>query len=681
MSGIVDIEEFKKGAEYNALSKNAQKQWVKNQQNLQKKAAKAVALDAKAAAGGATAKPKAAAAGEGEDDLNPSQYLELRKAMVKQMEKEGKNPYPHKFHATSSIPNLVHVFADLPDKEIKEDQEISMAGRVLSKRVQGTKLIFYDVQGDGAKVQVMCDQRRAKGDSWSVHDLLRRGDIIGVTGCIGKSQRGELSMFPSEVILLAPCMHMLPAKHGGLKDKEMRYRQRYVDLMLNERTRGIFQTRSKIINYVRRFLDQRGFLEVETPMMNMIAGGATAKPFVTHHNSLKQDMFMRIAPELYLKQLVIGGLDRVYEIGRQFRNEGIDMTHNPEFTTCEFYWAYQDYNDLMHITEQMVSGMVFEITGSYQIEYPKSDGTMQTVDFTPPFARIPMISGLEDMLKVKFPADLYSDETNQMLRDLCKKYDLTCDPPTTAKLLDKLVGEYLEPSSMDRPIFIMDHPSVMSPLSKYHRTAAGLTERFEVFVMGREICNSYTELNNPAVQRENFANQAKDAADGDDEAQMTDEAFCLALEYGLPPTAGWGLGIDRMCMFLTGQDTIKEVLLFPAMKPNEQGGDHATSTAVVPAASGAQGKGSGDGRVTFGEAKTVDEKMTLITRNLDEVMGAEKRCAPSWRSATLSCTGGRRRRANRMWHTSCPWPSLPTSCAQAVRCRYSSRTCMPTWTT
>jgi tyrosyl-tRNA synthetase len=235
-----------------------------------------------------------------------------------------------------------------------------------------------------------------------------------------------------------------------------------------------------------------------------------------------------------------------------------------------------------------------------------------------------MISGLEAKLNMKLPADLYSDETNQQLRALCKKYDLTCEPPTTAKLLDKLVGEYLEPSSMDRPIFIMDHPSVMSPLSKYHRDDPSLTERFEVFVMGREICNSYTELNNPEVQRKNFANQAKDAAGGDDEAQMHDEDFCRALEYGLPPTAGWGLGIDRMTMFLTGQDTIKEVLLFPAMKPNEQESHSNTSAAMVPVTSGSTGAGDGDGRVTFGEAKSVDEKMALITRNLDEVMGAEK---------------------------------------------------------
>jgi lysyl-tRNA synthetase class 2 len=324
---------------------------------------------------------------------------------------------------------------------------------------------------------------------------------------------------------------MLPKGYSGLKNQEVRYRQRYLDLILNADVQKTFQTRSKIIKYVRKFLDDRNFLEVETPMMNIQAGGAIAKPFVTHHNDLKLDMYMRIAPELYLKQLIVGGMERVYEIGRQFRNEGIDLTHNPEFTTCEFYMAFADYNDLLDMTETMVSSMVLEITGSYVIEYAATEGEEPVmVDFSPPWRRIPMMAGLEAAMGVKIPA-LESPECPKFLEKYLKDNNILCsNPRTVARMVDKLVGHYLEEDCIN-PTFITDHPEMMSPLAKYHRNIPGLTERFELFVMKRELCNAYTELNSPVVQRARFTEQARQAAQGDDEAQVGDLVLIESCVY------------------------------------------------------------------------------------------------------------------------------------------------------
>ncbi|GMM58359.1 lysine--tRNA ligase [Maudiozyma humilis] len=548
-----------------------------------KKRIKQRQIEAKKAAKKANAKPVAEPKKKKIDalaDLDPSQYFEARSRQVLELRKtHNPNPYPHKFKVSITNPEFLKKYAHLKRGETLPEERVSVAGRVHNKRESGAKLKFYVIHSDGAEVQVMSQlQDYAEPDNYERdHDLIKRGDIVGFEGYVGRTQpkkggEGEISVFVTRVELLTPCLHMLPTDHFGFKDQETRYRKRYLDLIMNKESRSRFITRSKIISFIRKFLDSRDFVEVETPMMNVIAGGATAKPFVTHHNDLDMDMFMRIAPELFLKELVVGGMDRVYEIGRQFRNEGIDMTHNPEFTTCEFYQAYADVYDIMDMTELMFSEMVKEITGSYIIQYhpdPNDAEKTYELNFTRPWKRMNMIEELEKVFNVTFPAgdQLHTAETGEFLKKVLADNKLECPPPlTNARMLDKLVGE-LEDMCIS-PTFIFGHPQMMSPLAKYSRDQPGLCERFEVFVATKEICNAYTELNDPFDQRARFEEQARQKDQGDDEAQLVDETFCNSLEYGLPPTGGFGCGIDRLAMFLTDSNTIREVLLFPTLKPD-----------------------------------------------------------------------------------------------------------------
>lgn len=439
------------------------------------------------------------------------------------------------------------------------DESYSLAGRITLLRHMG-KAAFMDLHDEHGKIQIYLSKKDTEQfDSSKNIDL---GDIIGVRGHLFVTKTGQLTLHVTEWQPLVKSLHPLPDKFHGLQDEELRARRRYLDLMVTEGARHKFHLRSRLIRYIRNELDNRDFMEVEGPTLQVTAGGAEARPFMTHHNALSHDFKLRISLELYLKRLLVGGFERVYEIGRVYRNEGIDRTHNPEFTMLELYWAYVDYHNIAQLTEELLSGLAQEVHGSTSFDYQG-----HSLDFSAPFARIDYIGGLlehvpELAAEVGDPLDL------DKLRAFCDARYPQWKSVPSYKLLDKLFGEYVEPKLIN-PTFVMDHPAVISPLAKSHRSRPHLTERFEIFCCGFELANAFSELNDAFDQRQRFEDQTARSAAGDDEAHPQDEDFLLALEYGMPPAGGLGIGIDRLAMLFTNSDSIRDVLLFPLLKPEQ----------------------------------------------------------------------------------------------------------------
>ncbi|WP_029521685.1 lysine--tRNA ligase [Persephonella sp. KM09-Lau-8] len=441
-----------------------------------------------------------------------------------------------------------------------EREQVSVAGRLIALRDQG-KAAFGHIQDADGKLQVYFRKDTLGEEKYQeAMNILDVGDIIGVKGELFRTMTGELTVEVKDFQLLAKSLRALPEKWHGLKDVELRYRHRYIDLIANPKAREIFKIRSKAIKSLREYLESKGFMEVETPILQSVASGAMAKPFITHHNALDMDMYLRIAPELYLKMLVVGGFNRVYEIGRNFRNEGIDTTHNPEFTMVEFYGAYLDYNDLMDMTEELFRKILMDTVGTLKITW---EG--QELDFSKPFRRLPFFEALKE--KTGKDKDFFLDE--EKARAFAKEVGIPkAEELTHLKLLDKLFEHFIE-EDLIQPTFVIDFPKILSPLAKTHRNDPDLVERFELIVNKQELANAYTELNDPEDQRERFLQQLKEKAAGDEEAMDIDENFLMALEYGLPPTGGEGIGIDRLVMMLTDSSSIREVILFPTLRPEK----------------------------------------------------------------------------------------------------------------
>ncbi|SUZ70372.1 uncharacterized protein METZ01_LOCUS23226 [marine metagenome] len=490
--------------------------------------------------------------------------LENRVTKLARIRANGLDPYPARFHRTFDSATATALFEELEETDPPDErlQNVSLAGRITSMRTMG-KAAFLDLQDASGSIQALLRQNNLE-DGFDLLKNLDIGDHLGVRGNLIRTRTGQVTIDALELTVTAKGMRPLPEKYHGLRDVETRYRQRYLDLIANQdEVMPVFVLRSKVIRGIRRFLDDRGFLEVDTPVLVPVAAGAHAKPFVTHHNALDQQLYLRIATELYLKRLIIGGFDKVYEIGRVFRNEGIDQDHNPEFTLLESYEAYADYNDIMEMVEQMVSTIAIEVNGSTKVIIGED-----VIDFAPPWQRVSLREELEKRSGVDLES--YNDDA---LRQKAGEVGIdTKVLESRGRLIDKLLSTFVEPRLI-QPTFVLDYPEEMSPLAKAKPDSPGYVERFEAFAFGMEIANSYSELNDPKIQRERFETQAQiQRLYENEEVDRQDDDFLTAMEYGMPPTGGLGIGIDRLVMLLAGQPSIRDVLLFPQMRtmPSDQ---------------------------------------------------------------------------------------------------------------
>ena len=488
------------------------------------------------------------------EEIDINHLMQIRRDKLKELQEKGKDPFEiTKFNRTNTAGEVKANYEEF------EGKYITVAGRIIAKRIMG-KASFCTIQDTDEKIQSYVSINDLGEENYKEFKTWDIGDIIGITGFVFKTRTEEISVHANEVTLLSKSLRPLPEKFHGLKDPDLRYRQRYVDLIMNPEVKETFIKRSKIISEIRKILDEKGYLEVETPVLNTISGGATAKPFVTHHNSLDIDMYLRIATELNLKRLIVGGYDKVYEIGRIFRNEGMDIRHNPEFTSIEFYEAYADYNDMMDISEEIFSKCAMKVCGSMKITYQG-----QEIDLTPSWKRISMIDSIKEACGVDFNEIETDEEAVKLAEERGMEFaDET--KRTRGDVISMFFDEYVE-KTLIQPTFVYDYPVEISPLAKRKTTDPRLTERFELFIGGREYANAFSELNDPIDQYERFKKQVEARDAGDDEAGMMDEDFVNALEYGMPPTGGIGIGIDRLVMLLTDSASIRDVLLFPTMKP------------------------------------------------------------------------------------------------------------------
>ncbi len=490
--------------------------------------------------------------------------LRLRSARVQKLTDlvdRGINPYPYKFDKTASAKELQEKYAEL-EAGVETEDFYAVAGRIMAMRNSG---MFMDLMDDSGKIQIFCHKENIGEEEFKTLKFVDVGDMIGAKGTIRRTPRGELSLKVTEYTILSKALLPLPEKFHGLTDVETRYRQRYVDLIMNQDVRDTFRNRSKIIQEIRNYLTGLGFLEVETPMLQTLAGGASARPFITHHNTLDMPMYMRIAPELHLKRLMVGGLnEKIFEINRNFRNEGLSPRHNPEFTMLELYEAYSDYNDMMSLMENMVETVMKKVLGTTVVEFQGKE-----LDFTAPWQRMTMLGGIKEYTGVDFGEHLDEKDAAQKAAELGIEVEET---DSWGAIVEKVFEEKVE-QHLIQPVHIIDYPRDISPLAKVHRDNPRLTERFESRVNGWEICNAFSELTDPIDQRNRFEVQAQLKSEGNEEAHPIDEDYVTALEYGLAPCGGLGVGIDRLVMLLTDSPTIRDVIAFPTMKPRGQKAD------------------------------------------------------------------------------------------------------------